>query len=104
MQGPEKGAQMQRVTGWPQASWGAAGGEQQPPRRHSPRAPPSTGMSNHEAFVRVDSGYRMPCPLECPPSVHKLMLSCWHRDPEKRPGFKALREKLSSFTRYENPT
>ncbi|KAM7126505.1 protein-tyrosine kinase 6 [Molossus nigricans] len=64
---------------------------------------PYPGMSNHEAFVRVDSGYRMPCPSECPPTVHKLMLSCWHRDPEERPGFKALREKLSSFTRYENP-
>ncbi|XP_017736725.1 PREDICTED: protein-tyrosine kinase 6 isoform X2 [Rhinopithecus bieti] len=65
---------------------------------------PYPGMSNHEAFLRVDAGYRMPCPLECPPSVHKLMLTCWCRDPEQRPCFKALRERLSSFTSYENPT
>ncbi|XP_054323580.1 protein-tyrosine kinase 6 isoform X1 [Pongo pygmaeus] len=65
---------------------------------------PYPGMSNHEAFLRVDAGYRMPCPLECPPSVHKLMLMCWFRDPEQRPCFKALRERLSSFTSYENPT
>ncbi|XP_007524484.1 protein-tyrosine kinase 6 [Erinaceus europaeus] len=64
---------------------------------------PYPGMSNHEAFMRVDAGYRMPCPLECPPTAHKLMLSCWHRDPEQRPCFKALRERLCSFTRYENP-
>ncbi|KAM5217874.1 protein-tyrosine kinase 6 isoform 1-T1 [Hipposideros larvatus] len=64
---------------------------------------PYAGMSNHEAFLRVDSGYRMPCPPECPPTAYKLTLSCWHRDPEQRPCFKVLREKLSTFTRYENP-
>ncbi|XP_059561028.1 protein-tyrosine kinase 6 [Myotis daubentonii] len=65
---------------------------------------PYPGMSNHEAFVRVDSGYRMPCPPECPPSAHRLMLACWHRSPERRPCFRALREQLCSFTSYENPT
>ncbi|XP_008841499.1 protein-tyrosine kinase 6 [Nannospalax galili] len=63
---------------------------------------PYPGMSNHEAFMRVDAGYRMPCPLECPTSVYKLMLSCWGQDPQQRPSFKTLCEKLSSFTRYEN--
>ncbi|CAK7319541.1 Protein-tyrosine kinase 6 [Vulpes lagopus] len=61
------------------------------------------GMSNHEAFLRVDSGYRVPCPPEGPPAAHKLMLSCWHRDPEQRPCFRALQERLSSVTRYEDP-
>lgn len=42
-----------------------------------------------------------------PPGVpthhtHKLMLSCWHRDPEQRPRYKGLREKLCSLRRYEN--
>ncbi|XP_029774738.1 protein-tyrosine kinase 6 [Suricata suricatta] len=60
---------------------------------------PYAGMSNHEAFLRVDSGYRMPCPPESPPTAYRLMLSCWHRDPGQRPCFKALREKLSSVTR-----
>lgn len=62
----------------------------------------TTGMSNHETFLRVDAGYRMPCPLECPPNIHKLMLSCWSRDPKQRPCFKDLCEKLSGITRYEN--
>ncbi|GAB5569010.1 protein-tyrosine kinase 6 isoform X1 [Prionailurus viverrinus] len=64
---------------------------------------PYAGMSNHEAFLRVDAGYRMPCPPESPPAAYKLMLSCWNRDPEQRPCFRALREKLSSVSRYENP-
>ncbi|XP_011279093.1 protein-tyrosine kinase 6 isoform X6 [Felis catus] len=64
---------------------------------------PYAGMTNHEAFLRVDAGYRMPCPPESPPAAYKLMLSCWNRDPERRPCFQALREKLSSVSRYENP-
>ncbi|XP_004644246.1 protein-tyrosine kinase 6 [Octodon degus] len=62
---------------------------------------PYPGMSNHEAFLKVDAGYRMPCPLECPDNVYGLMCSCWSRDPEQRPCFKALCEKLSGFARYE---
>ncbi|XP_006903678.1 PREDICTED: LOW QUALITY PROTEIN: protein tyrosine kinase 6 [Elephantulus edwardii] len=64
---------------------------------------PYPGMSNHETFLRVDSGYRMARPLECPPTVYKLMLACWQRDPMQRPSFYALWEKLFSFTKYENP-
>lgn len=64
--------------------------------------PCTTGMSNHETFLRVDAGYRMPCPLECPPNIYKLMLSCWSRDPKQRPCFKDLCEKLTGITRYEN--
>ncbi|XP_008072850.1 protein-tyrosine kinase 6 isoform X1 [Carlito syrichta] len=64
---------------------------------------PYPGMSNHEVFQRVDAGYRMPCPPECPPSVYTLMLLCWRRAPEQRPGFSALLERLATVTRYENP-
>ncbi|CAO2577250.1 Protein-tyrosine kinase 6 [Lemmus lemmus] len=63
---------------------------------------PYPGMSNNEAFQRVNDGYRMPCPLECPPNMHKLMLSCWSPDPKQRPCFKALSEKLSDTSWYDN--
>ncbi|KAG8513261.1 Tyrosine-protein kinase Srms, partial [Galemys pyrenaicus] len=64
---------------------------------------PYPGMNNHEAFQRVEAGYRMPRPPECPPSAHRLMLSCWQRDPEQRPGFAVLRERLCGLSRYESP-
>ncbi|XP_012583620.1 PREDICTED: protein-tyrosine kinase 6 [Condylura cristata] len=64
---------------------------------------PYPGMNNHEAFQRVEAGYRMPPPPECPSPAHRLMLSCWHRDPEQRPGFAALRDGLCSLARYESP-
>lgn len=70
----------------------------------SPSGRPATGTSSHEAFQRMESGYRMPCPPECPAAAtHKLMLSCWYRDPKHRPCFQAIREKLSSVSTYENP-
>lgn len=59
-------------------------------------------MSNHETFLRVNAGYRMPCPQDCPLSMHKLMLDCWSSDPKQRPCFKALCEKLSDTSWYEN--
>ncbi|KAM5245933.1 LOW QUALITY PROTEIN: protein-tyrosine kinase 6 [Ctenodactylus gundi] len=64
---------------------------------------PYSGMPNHKAFLKVNASYSMLCHLECSSNVHKLMCSCWNKNPRQRPYFKALCEKLSSFTRYENP-
>ncbi|KAF0034576.1 hypothetical protein F2P81_012334 [Scophthalmus maximus] len=46
---------------------------------------PYPGMVNREVLDQVERGYRMPCPAECPSSLHELMLSCWRKDPEERP-------------------
>ncbi|XP_004620301.1 protein-tyrosine kinase 6 [Sorex araneus] len=64
---------------------------------------PYPGMSNLEASRRVNAGYRMPCPVECPPAMHRLMLACWHEDPKQRPCFLAVQEQLCTLSRYENP-
>nr|prf protein src [Avian sarcoma virus] len=42
---------------------------------------PYPGMGNGEVLDRVERGYRMPCPPECPESLHDLMCQCWRRDP-----------------------
>ena len=50
----------------------------------------SAGMVNREVLDQVERGYRMPCPSECPSSLHELMLSCWRKDPEERPPLEYL--------------
>lgn len=45
----------------------------------------------------IQSGYRMPHPLGCPPSVYDVMLKCWQRDPINRPRFEAIEWQLEEF-------
>ena len=47
-------------------------------------------------FNKLKSGYRLPCPT-CPQNIYRLMLECWNNDPEKRPTFDAISEKLESI-------
>ncbi|XP_050950695.1 megakaryocyte-associated tyrosine-protein kinase isoform X2 [Labeo rohita] len=55
---------------------------------------PYPKMSVSEVRERVDQGYRMESPDECPPDVYSIMMSCWEMDPKKRPSFHKLRERL----------
>jgi serine/threonine protein kinase len=48
---------------------------------------PMPGMPNGEVVQRLHAGYRMPPPPGCPRGIYKLMIKCWHREPEKRPNF-----------------
>ncbi|XP_016425447.1 megakaryocyte-associated tyrosine-protein kinase-like [Sinocyclocheilus rhinocerous] len=47
-----------------------------------------------EVRERVDQGYRMEPPDECPPDVYSIMTSCWETEPKRRPSFHKLRERL----------
>jgi len=57
---------------------------------------PYVGLSNEETITRVSEGYRLPCPASCPkPIYEEVMLPCWNDDPNKRPSFKQIFERLS---------
>eukprot|EP00043_Microstomoeca_roanoka_P016057 m.161736 g.161736 ORF g.161736 m.161736 type:complete len:939 (+) comp16381_c0_seq2:1676-4492(+) len=59
---------------------------------------PYAGLSNLEVVERVaEQNYRMPQPKECPDELYHLMLDCWNDDPESRPAFDELRQKLRKF-------
>ncbi|KAI5102030.1 tyrosine-protein kinase fyna, partial [Silurus meridionalis] len=58
---------------------------------------PYPGMNNREVLEQVERGYRMPCPQDCPISLHELMLQCWKRDPEERPTFEYLQAFLEDY-------
>eukprot|EP00063_Salmo_salar_P012345 XP_013987180.1 PREDICTED: proto-oncogene tyrosine-protein kinase Src-like isoform X2 [Salmo salar] len=63
---------------------------------------PYPGMMNREVLEQVERGYRMPCPGECPSSMHELMLTCWRKDAEERPTFEYLQGFLEDdFTSTE---
>ncbi|KAM4739104.1 megakaryocyte-associated tyrosine-protein kinase [Anableps anableps] len=55
---------------------------------------PYPKMSLKEVKEKVEGGYRMEAPEDCPPSVYSIMKLCWEQEPRKRPGFSKLREKL----------
>lgn len=61
------------------------------------------GMVNREVLDQVERGYRMPCPPECPESLHDLMLQCWRKDPEERPTFEYLQAFLEDYFTSTEP-
>lgn len=62
-----------------------------------------SGMNNREVLEQVERGYRMPCPQDCPLSLHELMLQCWKRDPEERPTFEYLQAFLEDYFTATEP-
>uniref|UniRef100_A0A4W5KWW3 Tyrosine-protein kinase n=1 Tax=Hucho hucho TaxID=62062 RepID=A0A4W5KWW3_9TELE len=64
---------------------------------------PYPGMVNREVLEQVERGYRMPCPGECPSSMHELMLTCWRKDAEERPTFEYLQGFLEDYFTSTEP-
>uniref|UniRef100_A0A671QWX1 Tyrosine-protein kinase n=1 Tax=Sinocyclocheilus anshuiensis TaxID=1608454 RepID=A0A671QWX1_9TELE len=60
-------------------------------------------MVNREVLDQVERGYRMPCPAECPESLHELMLTCWRKEPEERPTFEYLQSFLEDYFTSTEP-
>ncbi|XP_048582893.1 tyrosine-protein kinase SRK2-like [Nematostella vectensis] len=58
---------------------------------------PYPGMGNAEVLAQVERGYRMPCPMKCPPLLYQIMLDCWKQIPEERPTFETLQWRLEDF-------
>ena len=66
-------------------------------------APVFIGMNNREVLEQVERGYRMPCPQDCPISLHELMIHCWKKDPEERPTFEYLQGFLEDYFTATEP-
>lgn len=58
---------------------------------------PYTGMTNKETMNYVMRGGRLSRPVICPEPVYSLMSSCWITNPEERPTFECIRNKLRLF-------
>ena len=44
----------------------------------------------------------MPQPEGCPDAMYKIMIDCWHKNPDKRPNFETLRWRLEDFFHIED--
>nr|XP_043894133.1 proto-oncogene tyrosine-protein kinase Src isoform X2 [Solea senegalensis] len=64
---------------------------------------PYPGMVNREVLDQVERGYRMPCPADCPESMHELMLTCWRKEAEERPTFEYLQGFLEDYFTSTEP-
>lgn len=54
---------------------------------------PYPARTNLEVLHYVRAGGRLPKPLNCPPTLHKLMLRCWSAA-DARPSFKICLESI----------
>ncbi|XP_067273522.1 tyrosine-protein kinase fynb isoform X1 [Pseudorasbora parva] len=64
---------------------------------------PYPGMNNREVLEQVERGYRMPCPQDCPSSLHELMVQCWKKEAEERPTFEYLQAFLEDYFTATEP-
>ncbi|XP_028968065.1 leukocyte tyrosine kinase receptor [Galendromus occidentalis] len=55
---------------------------------------PYPGRGNQEVMQMVTGGSRLEPPDKCPGPVYHLMTQCWHSDPEERPCFSVIIERL----------
>uniref|UniRef100_A0A4W3IB46 Tyrosine-protein kinase n=1 Tax=Callorhinchus milii TaxID=7868 RepID=A0A4W3IB46_CALMI len=55
---------------------------------------PYPRMPLKDVVPRVEKGYKMDPPDGCSPAVYDLMKICWELDPDRRPTFKQLQERL----------
>ena len=58
---------------------------------------PYPGMENNEVIKKLETGYRMSCPTNCPEKFYKIMLECWNNIAETRPTFETLQWKLEDY-------
>ncbi|KAI6648479.1 Ephrin type-B receptor 1 [Oopsacas minuta] len=56
---------------------------------------PYEGMEIFTLVHKLQVGYRLPAPLNCPDKVYQLMQSCWLEDQDQRPSFTQIQSKIT---------
>lgn len=64
---------------------------------------PYPTIDNKELLRMLKDGYRMEQPETCDNEFYEMMMDCWKENPDQRPGFTQLREKLEFMMQKDNP-
>ncbi|MCJ8737680.1 hypothetical protein PDJAM_G00026850 [Pangasius djambal] len=66
---------------------------------------PYPKMTLKEVKEKVEEGYRMEPPEDCPSEIYAIMRLCWEKDPKMRPSFHKLKERLQAeLNKHESAT
>ncbi|KAG1935246.1 ephrin type-A receptor [Pimephales promelas] len=60
---------------------------------------PYWDMGNQDVIKAIEDGFRLPAPVNCPGSLHQLMLDCWQKERTERPSFTQIHSALSKSIR-----
>nr|XP_023697179.1 ephrin type-B receptor 2-like isoform X2 [Paramormyrops kingsleyae] len=63
---------------------------------------PYWDMSNQDVINAIEQDYRLPPPMDCPASLHQLMLDCWQKERNARPKFSQIVSTLDKMIRNPN--
>ena len=58
---------------------------------------PYLGMTNYQVVEALQTGYRMPCPVNCPKQLYKIMRDCWREEAVNRPTFETLKWRMEDY-------
>ncbi|XP_038618698.1 tyrosine-protein kinase FRK [Tachyglossus aculeatus] len=59
---------------------------------------PYTGMNGAMVIQKLNQGFRLPLPPNCPLPLYDIMVRCWASDPKERPGFGELYDLLEDLS------
>lgn len=51
----------------------------------------------YQVIQKLDQGYRIPQPENCPQELYNIMLQCWNVEPQERPTFETLHWRLEDY-------
>lgn len=58
---------------------------------------PYPGIPTEELLDFLTEGYRMPKPENCPLEIYEIMTDCWQVEPQRRPTFAELSERIGKI-------
>lgn len=59
---------------------------------------------NEDVVKHLQAEYRMEKPTNCSDVLYQLMRSCWETDPERRPTFEQITDRLQAISHLANKT